>query len=90
MGGPTSSSRLRKAGHRGRSDSKARNGTDQLASPRESSQTADNVTLRATLDAGLKPGLLTLQGEKRKHSGDRARYMKVRDYVLTAWGKERR
>ena len=41
------------------------------------------------MDAGLKPGLLTLQGEKRKHSGDRARYMKVRDYVLTAWGKDR-
>ena len=78
---------LRKAGHRvGRDRSKGKRGADHQG---DGKNTAIDATLNATVDAGLKPGLLTLQGEKRKHSGERSRYIKTRDYVLTEWARDR-
>lgn len=75
---------LRKAGHRvGRDRSKGKRieGTQ--------GDGAIDAALNATVDAGLKPGLLTMQGEKRAHAGDRSRYIRTRDYVLTEWARDR-
>ena len=81
---------LRKAGHRvGRDGSKGKRGKDAQGEGKDGATDAIDATLNATVDAGLKPGLLTMQGEKRAHAGDRSRYIKTRDYVLTEWAKDR-
>jgi hypothetical protein len=43
------------------------------------------VAFEATVASGLKPGILTLASEKKKYGGNRARYLKARDYVLRIW-----
>jgi monoamine oxidase len=89
MDGPKQQSlpTLRKAGHRvGRDRSKGKRGKGAEGDGKDG---AIDATLNATVDAGLKPGLLTMQGEKRAHAGDRSRYIKTRDYVLTEWARDR-
>lgn len=39
----------------------------------------------ATVMAGLKPGLLVLNEEKKRYSGNRLEYIEARNYVLQKW-----
>jgi monoamine oxidase len=55
----------------------------------EQDVTQDTSVVEATFASGLKPGILTLASEKRHYGGNRARYIKVRDYILKEWYKER-
>ena len=89
----TTMSRLRKAGggrdRGGRASRRGIRADDRTATTTANSTATTTAALSALVDAGLKPGVLTLQGEKRKYSGDRARYLKARDYVVAEWAKDR-
>jgi Flavin containing amine oxidoreductase/DEK C terminal domain len=43
----------------------------------------------AAVAAGLKPGMLTLQAEKKRYGGNRSEYLEARDFVLLQWEQDK-
>lgn len=43
----------------------------------------------AAVAAGLKPGMLTLQAEKKRYGGNRNEYLEARDFVLLQWEQDK-
>jgi hypothetical protein len=48
-----------------------------------------NPAASASVAAGLKPGMLTLQAEKKRYGGNRSEYLEARDFVLLQWEQDK-
>ena len=62
---------------------------DQDMAELDAMQDIARTAFEATISSGLKPGVLTLAAEKKRYGGRRIQYLKVRDYVLSTWYKDR-